>query len=230
MIVFITRLLITRLFTGFKVETGVKHRKQFCMVLMPILGIQIIKKGKADYQNVLFTANHRSYIDPFVLVTHFDALALAKEEVRKWPIIGFGVKITGTYFVKREIQTSRKAAREGIAKTIKNGHSMLLFPEGTTSDLPITLPFKPKTFQIAAKNQVKVVPIAIEYQDSKDAWIGAATFIPHFFQTFAKPKIICEVHYGLPIWEPDGLLLKSKVQTWINQELIMIRKKWGLPF
>ena len=228
MLLFISRLLITRFFTPLKVEIGIKHRQQFCNVLLPILGIQITKKGKSAYDNVLFIANHRSYIDPFVLVTHFDALALAKIEVRSWPIIGFGVKITGTYFVKRAEKSSRQAAREGIANTIKNGHSILLFPEGTTSDLPTTLPFKPRTFQMAADNQIKVIPIAIEFQDPKDAWIGTDTFIRHFFQTFAKPTIVCEVHYGLPMWEADGTLLKTNVQSWINQELSTIRTKWGL--
>jgi len=226
---FTARLLIFRPFTQHKIEIGIKHRRQFCLVLMPILGIKITKKGKAAYNNVLFIANHRSYIDPFVLVTHFDALALAKAEVRAWPLIGYGVKITGTYFVKREEQISRQEARKGISHTIKNGHSMLLFPEGTTSNLPTTLPFKPRTFQMAAENQVKIIPIAIEFQDPKDAWIGKDTFIPHFFQTFAKRKVICEVHYGPPMWDTNETILKTKVQSWINQELTSMRKKWGLP-
>jgi len=229
MIVFTIRLLIARLFTRFKLEKGIRHRQQFCKVLMPILGIQITKKGKADYNNVLFITNHRSYIDPFVLVTHFDTLGLAKAEVAKWPLIGFGLKITGTYFVKREEQLSRQSAREGIAHTIKNGYSMLIFPEGTTSDSPTTLPFKPRTFQMAADNEVKIIPIALEFQDPKDAWIGDDTFIPHFFQTFAKRNVVCEIHYGLPMWEADGMLLKTKVQSWIDQELTSMRKNWGLP-
>ena len=163
MIFFIVRLLITGLFKGFKVETGLRQRQQFCHALIPMLGIEVRKKGRADHKNVLFISNHRSYIDPFVQTLHITALAIAKEEVRSWPIIGFGVKITGTYFVKREEKSSRKAAREGIAKTIKNGHSILVYPEGTTSDLPKTLPFKPRTFQMAAENKVKIVPIAIEF-------------------------------------------------------------------
>ena len=229
MLVFTLRLLIFRPFTKNKLEKGIRHRQQFCQVLMPILGIQIIKEGKAAYNNVLFMANHRSYIDPFIFVTHFDTLGLAKAEVRNWPIIGFGLTITGTYFVKREEQTSRQAARKGIAHTIKNGYSMLLFPEGTTSDSPTTLPFKPRTFQMAAENKINIIPIAIEFKDPKDAWIGDDTFIPHFFQTFAKRKVICEVHYGPPMWEENEIVLKTKVQSWINQELTTIRKKWGLP-
>lgn len=222
------KLLITQLLTGFKAETGVRHRQQFCRVLMPILGIEITKKGKADYQNVLFISNHRSYIDPFVQVTYFAALGLAKEEVRSWPIIGQGLRISGTYFVKREEKSSRAAAREGIAKTIKEGQSILIYPEGTTSKLPTTLPFKPRTFHMAADNHVNIIPIAIEYLDPDDAWVGADTFVPHFFQVFAKRKIVCEVHFGEPMWDKDGDVLCEKVQTWVNGELTEIRKKWGL--
>ena len=185
---FIVRLLATGLFNGFDDKTAVRHRQQFCRILMPMLGIHIKKKGKADYQNVLFISNHRSYIDPFVQVTHFAAMAVAKREVRSWPIIGLGLKISGTYFVKREEKSSRAAAREGIAKTIKEGQSILLYPEGTTTKLPTTLPFKPRTFYMAADNNVKIIPIAIEYQDPNDAWVGDDTFVPHFFQVFAKRK------------------------------------------
>lgn len=229
MIFFILRLLVTGIFTGFKVEIGVRHRQQFCRAVIPILGIQVHKKGKANHQNVLFISNHRSYIDPFVETLHITALAVAKAEVRSWPIIGFGIKITGTYFVQRDDKSSRKAAREGIARTIKNGYSMLVYPEGTTTDLPQTIAFKPRTFDMAAENNVKIVPIAIEYQDSTDAWIGDDTFIRHFFQVFAKKKVICKVHYGGPMWAEEGAILKEKVQRWIDGELMVIRENWGLP-
>lgn len=228
MIFFIFRLLITGLFTGYKVETGVRHRQQFCRAVIPILGIQVTQKGTANLENVLFISNHRSYIDPFVETLHITALAVAKAEVRSWPIIGFGIKITGTYFVQRENKLSRKATREGIAETIKNGHSMLVYPEGTTTDLPQTIDFKPRTFHMAAENKVKIVPIAIEYQDPSDAWIGEDTFLRHFFQVFAKKKVICAVHYGEPIWTPDGEELKDKVKSWIDRELISIRAEWNL--
>ena len=225
---FILSILIIGLFTRVSPAKGVRYRQQFCRFLMPILGIQITKIGKADYENVLFISNHRSYIDPFVQVTHFPALVVAKMEIRSWPIIGYGVKITGTYFVKREEKSSRAAARADISKTIKEGQSILLYPEGTTTKLPTTLPFKPRTFHMAADNQVKIVPIAIEYQDPDDAWVGDDTFVPHFLQVFAKRKVVCEVHYGEPMWDKDGDLLREKVQAWVNGELTEMREKWGL--
>lgn len=212
-----------------KLAMGMRKRQQWSIILMRFLGVKITKNGKSDYTNVLFLSNHRSYIDPIAKFQHFDALVLAKAEVRSWPVIGYGCSISGVYFVKREEKTSRAQARETIADTIKNGHSILIYPEGTTTDLPKSLPFKPRVFDMAAENKVKIVPIAIEYRDPKDAWIGDDTFVRHFFQTFAKKEVICRVHYGPPIWKADGEVLRTKVQEWVDSELLLIRKEWNLP-
>ena len=205
-----------------------RKRQQWSILLMSVLGVKINKKGKSAYENVLFLSNHRSYIDPIAKFKHFDALVLAKAEVRSWPIIGYGCSISGVHFVKREEKASRVNARKTIADTIKNGQSILIYPEGTTTDLPKALPFKPSVFQMAAENNVRIIPIAIDYQDPKDAWIGDDTFIRHFFQTFAKKEVICTVHYGPPMWDADGAVLREKVQNWVDAEILEIRKKWNL--
>ncbi len=205
-----------------------RKRQQWSILMMRVLGVKITKQGKSEYKNVLYLSNHRSYIDPIAKFRHFDALVLAKAEVRSWPVIGYGCSISGVHFVKREERTSRVNARKTIADTIKNGHSILIYPEGTTTDLPKALPFKPSIFRMAAENEVRIVPIAIEYQDPKDAWIGDATFIPHFFQVFAKREVVCKIHYGAPLWDSDGAVLREKVQTWVDGELIEMRRQWGL--
>ncbi len=222
-------ILCFSLFAKDKRAVGVGQRRLWAKGLTYLLGIKVIKKGKADYKNVLFLSNHRSYIDPVGKVIDIEALILAKAEVRSWPIIGYGASLAGVYFVKREKKESRIKARQEIAKTIKNGHSILVYPEGTTTDLPHTLSFKPKTFQIAAEHKVEIVPIAIEYQDVKDAWIGDDTFVRHFFQTFAKKEVVCAIHYGSPMWDGDGDVLREKVQHWVNAEILEMRKQWDLP-
>ena len=69
----------------------------------------------------------------------------------------------------------------------------------------------------------------MSFEDPSDAWIEDDTFIRHFFQAFAKPKLVCEIHYGQPMWAADGEQLRKEVQTWINNELTEMRKAWGLP-
>jgi len=225
----VASILWVSLWAKDKWVVGIRKRRQWANGIRRLLGIKIIKKGKANYKNVLFLSNHRSYIDPVGKVIDIDALILAKAEIRSWPIIGYGASLAGVYFVKREAQESRAKARKAMAHTIKNGQSILVYPEGTTTDLPQTLPFKPRTFQIAAANNVEIVPIAIEYKDPKDAWIGDDTFVRHFFQTFAKKEIVCAIHYGPPMWEADGEALRHKVRDWVNSTLIEIRKDWNLP-
>lgn len=224
----VVSILSTSLFVADKLAMGMRKRQQWITWIKWFLGIKVIVKGKAAYPNVLYISNHRSYLDPILQVFYSDALVVAKMEVRSWPIIGYGIAISGAFFVKREDKASRASARKRIARTIQNGNAILIYPEGTTTDLLKTLPFKPRTFHIAAENKVKVVPIAIEYLDPKDAWIGDDTFVRHFFQTFAKKELTCVIHYGPPMWEADGALLRRKAQDWVDAELMVIRKEWGM--
>lgn len=225
----VSTMLLLSPFVKDKLAMGMHERQKWCIVMMRFLGVKIIKKGNPNYQNILYLSNHRSYIDPLAKFNHFNAFVLAKSEVRSWPLIGYGCSISGVHFVKREEKTSRANARETIADVIKSGHSILIYPEGTTTDLPQTLPFKPSVFQMAAAHEVKIIPIAIEYKDPKDAWIGDDTFVRHFFQTFAKRELVCAIHYGPPMWDADAEILSKKVQNWVDTELLEMRKKWDLP-
>ena len=122
-------ILLLSPFVKDKLKMGMRKRQQWSIILMKFLGVKIQKKGKSDYQNVLCLSNHRAYIDPIAKFQHFDALVLAKAEVRSWPVIGYGCSISGVHFVKREEKQSRAAARKAIADTIKNGHSIRLTVE-----------------------------------------------------------------------------------------------------
>lgn len=226
---FITRLIIEGVFKGFTLELGLDHRQRFCRAAMKVLNIKVTNKGAIHHGNYLFISNHRCYMDPIIQLTQIVALPVAKAEVASWPLIGYGAKITGIHFVKRESLKSRKAARNGISETIQSGNAILIYPEGTTLDTPTSGNFKPGTFNMAAENKIEIVPIAIEYQDPTDAWVGAATFFPHYLKMFSKKKVIVEVHYGDPVWMEDGPALVDHVKTWIDGELLDIRKKWGLP-
>ena len=224
----IIKLLLFALIGKLNLERGLGIRKQWANSVLRLLNVQIQTRRKKDYENVVYISNHRSYLDPIIKLSQVNTLVLAKKEVSYWPLIGYGMKLTGSYFVKREQKDSRKEARDNIAKTVKEGHSILLYPEGTTTILPSTLPFKPRTFHMAAENQIKIVPVAIEYQDQAVAFIGDDTFLPHFFKVFAKPKIVGIIDYGTPIWSEDGEKLRQACQDWVHAKLQEIRPELGL--
>ena len=229
LIFYITRLLITGLFKGMSLELGLKQRQQCCVTMMKVIGVELTFKGNIHEGSYLYISNHRCYLDPIAELIKITALPVAKAEVRDLPIMGYGASITGVHFVKRESDKSRKETRSSIAETIDNGKSILIYPEGTTINTPTTASFKPGTFHMAARDKVKIIPIAIEYGHVGDPWVGKDNMPIHFFKQFGMRNKKIAVHYGEPIWMEDGEALKMAVRTWIDNALVDIRKEWGLP-
>jgi len=127
------------------------------------IGHQLIIKGElSSVKPTLFVANHSSYVDILVLGTFIPARFVAKQEVAKWPVIGWLSTLQGSVYIDR----SRTAIADGADKLIHHidkGESLILFPEGTTSDGCRILPFGSSFFDIALKKNVVVQPITITY-------------------------------------------------------------------
>ena len=223
---YISRYLIKSVITGYNLDRGLRLRKEFTNILIPVLGIQIEVFGKLPEGGGLLVCNHRSYFDPFIILKDLPALPVGKLEVKKWPIIGTAAQVSGAIFVDRGNSESRIQARNHITQTIKKGYFVINFPEGTTHTCEQTIPFKKGMFETAAKENIDVYPIALEYQNGSDAFVGKDTFIPHFFKCFGKAQTPIRIAYGpkIEIESPDKILENTK--QWIDTELLNLRKNW----
>lgn len=127
------------------------------------IGHQLIIKGKlSKAKPTLFVSNHSSYVDILVLGTFIPARFVAKQEVAKWPIMGWLATNQGTLYIDR----SRNAISEGtdqLLDYLDKRESLILFPEGTTSDGCRILPFGSSFFDIAMKKNSVVQPITVTY-------------------------------------------------------------------
>lgn len=117
-----------------------------------------------DDETVLFVANHQSYIDIPVLL---GALGkpyglMAKTAIGKVPLLRLWMDQLGCVYVKREdVRSSITAMKEGEER-LRNGHSMILFPEGTRSIAEPIAEFKAGGIHMAKKAGVPVVPVMID--------------------------------------------------------------------
>lgn len=180
------------------------------------LGLRIHVEGSAQPSPCLYVANHIAYVDPIPLFMHLDARVVAKAEVRRWPIIGFAAGIIRTIFVRRDEKNSRHAAAEAIQHALESGISILVFPEGTTSEGNGTLPFRPRSFEAAGKAGVPVQPIAMWYDTPLAAYVGNDTFLPHFFRLFRLKQFTCFLVFGPALTGPDTT---ERAQSWIDSIL-----------
>jgi 1-acyl-sn-glycerol-3-phosphate acyltransferase len=197
-----------------KKKAGHRVRRQWLNHIPRAMGLQLKVIGTPAQQPCLFVGNHISYVDPICVLMYVDANVVAKAEVKRWPLVGYGAHLVGTLFVKREEKSSRHETALAIQTALQNKDSILVYPEGTTTAGPGTLPFKPRSFDAAQLAAVPVQPIAIIYDSSAVAFIGKDTFLPHFFRMFRMKKITGRIAFGPLLY---GENTAAQAEEWINR-------------
>jgi 1-acyl-sn-glycerol-3-phosphate acyltransferase len=192
---------------------GSRLRRRWLSHVPAMMGIEMKIDGHPYQGTCLYIANHISYIDPFAVLMHVEADVVAKAEVLRWPLVGLAGYLAGTIFVKREKKSSRIETVHSIRNALQQGISILVFPEGTTSAGPATLPFRPRSFEAAYDAGIPVQPIAIVYNSPLVAYIDDHTFIPHFFRLFHLKKINGRIVFG-PILSGDNTCKEAR--EWID--------------
>jgi len=139
-------------------------------VLIFTIGVKIKAFGIENVpkdEPVLFVANHRGFVDIVaVYVTCPISVGfVSKKEIKKVPCFRTWMKFMNCIFLDRSnIKEGMKSILQGI-DNIKNGHSMIIMPEGTRNKQEGLLPFKKGSFKMAEKTNCKIVPVAISNSD-----------------------------------------------------------------
>ncbi|MEX3930174.1 lysophospholipid acyltransferase family protein, partial [Paraburkholderia sp. BR10936] len=116
-----------------------------------LMGLDVVVRGQRADGPVLFVSNHSSYLDITVLGSQIPGSFVAKSEVGSWPFFGLLARLQRTVFVERKARASVDKQRDDIGSRLDAGDSLILFPEGTSSDGNRTLPFKTALFAVAAR-------------------------------------------------------------------------------
>ncbi len=114
-------------------------------------------------QNYVYAANHRSNFDIFALLAFLPGTFafVAKKSLFRIPVFGEAIRRLGCVPVDREnIQQAIRSLNHAAA-IVRQGKSMLIFPEGTRATTPELLPFKKGVFIMALKAGQPVVPVSI---------------------------------------------------------------------
>lgn len=211
---------IRNLIQGENIRRSMRIRRRWANKLLKGLGIVIETEGTPPNIPCLLVSNHRSYIDPIIMLRDLDAWPVAKAELAGWPVIGKGAQMAGILYLRREQAQHRSQVLMKIADTVGQGFPVILFPEGTTgSDPDGTLPFKAGGFRLAVKEGIPVVPVAIFYPDPRDFWVGHDTFAGHAARRFREPVIRVKIYYGPVFQYDDANRLISDCREWIEQRL-----------
>jgi 1-acyl-sn-glycerol-3-phosphate acyltransferase len=144
---------------------GVRLGLALCGIRVRMAGTEHIPRDRA----AVYCANHQSNVDPPIL---FDRLhprmhIVYKAEIDAIPLLARAFRHGGFVPIDRRNKEAAMRSLDAGARSIQDGNSFLIFPEGTRSKTEEMLPFKKGGFLMALKAQAPIVPVAI--QGGRDA-------------------------------------------------------------
>ncbi len=124
-----------------------------------ITGTENIKKN-CSY---IYVSNHTSYLDipGMCLTVPTQIRPLAKKELKKVPVFGWIVS-RAAIIVDRSSNESRRKSMDHLKEVLRQGISILIFPEGTQNrSKELLQPFYDGAFRIAIETQQPILPMVI---------------------------------------------------------------------
>lgn len=129
--------------------------------LLPVKvkGYENIVKG----QSYIIVANHQGAFDIFLMYgfVGINFKWLMKKELERFPMIGPACKMAGHIFIDRESPKGSQESLKIASNVLKNGVSVIIFPEGTRSTDGTMGKFKKGAFQLAEELQLPLLPVTI---------------------------------------------------------------------
>jgi fatty-acyl-CoA synthase len=112
---------------------------------------------------VVFVSNHTSYLDSIVLMAAlpWPYRFVVAHAYAAWPIVGTAIRKAEYITVDRRSAMTRAASFTAIEAALRNGSSVLVYPEGRRGRGPLLEPFRAGAFRAAAATGRPVVPISV---------------------------------------------------------------------
>ena len=157
-----------------------------CGIRVKIDGVERVDPSLAR----IYMCNHESYLDIFGLLSYLsvDFKFLLKQELMRIPILGTAMKLAGYIPIDRKDPRRAVKSIQSAVEKIRNGSSILIFPEGTRTEDGNLQDFKTGGFNLALRAQCDIFPVAI---------IGARRLLPK--GSFRPRKGSFTIRFGRPI-------------------------------
>jgi 1-acyl-sn-glycerol-3-phosphate acyltransferase len=232
---------------GWKLQKAYPHR--YHRFLCRLFGLRVHIKGTPIRdRGVLIVANHTSYYDILVLSAVSEVSFIAKKEVAAWPLFGLMATLQRSVFVDRSRRAAAAESAAIIAGRLKAGETLVLFPEGTTTDGNGLIPFKSALMgSVESKigeggEYVPVQPVSIAYvgfhglplgRENRPfyAWYGDMDLIGHVFESFKTGPLDVVLDFHPPMRVHPGFGRKQlavAAEQAVHDGLIAaLRGDWG---
>lgn len=189
-------------------------------------GLKVRIEGSPLKENVLFAANHISWLDILALGGATPTIFVARDDLENWPGVGWAANINDTIYVVRHARREVREQADTLREALAAGRAVTLFPEGTTEGGEGLLPFRASLFAslFPALDGVMVQPVALSYRPQGEAaWIGDESYGLNARRILSRPGTLeVTLHYLAPI-DPheagDRKALAARSQAEVGEAL-----------
>jgi 1-acyl-sn-glycerol-3-phosphate acyltransferase len=157
--------LISRLFDH-SGDTVILLARWWSRLICWLSGVKIDVQGHTQLERgrpYVFMANHLSTVDIWALFVALPVPVrmIAKKQLAAIPLFGWGMWAGRFIFIDRHNAAAARRTIDHAAQRIREGTSVLLFPEGTRSRDGQLQPFKKGGFHLAMDAGAPIVPVAL---------------------------------------------------------------------
>jgi len=139
----------------------------WCRILIRAAGIKVEMEGLENVdlkRSYVVVSNHQSHLDIPVILYYLPLhyTVVSKKELFKIPFFGWGMKAVGILKIDRRDRAQSIATLQKAEDIIvKEGLSLLMFPEGTRSRDGKLQAFKKGPFVLAIRTGLPILPVTI---------------------------------------------------------------------
>lgn len=170
-----------------------RHRWAAGIVRVFATRVEVRGADKIDPEaTYLFVANHLSHLDVPVLMhaIPFGVRFLAKQQLRKVPLLGRFIEASGMVFIERSNPRRARQSLVRMSAKLRSGQSFVAFPEGSRSRTGELGAFRLGAFRAAIEAGVPIVPVAIRgtgaiWPADSRPWLRGPVQI-----SFGRPRLI----------------------------------------
>jgi 1-acyl-sn-glycerol-3-phosphate acyltransferase len=179
--------------------------------MLNLMGIRLKVLGTPPAHGpVLIVSNHISWLDILTIHAARHVRFVSKSGVKQWPLIGTLSTGAGSLYIERERRRDALRVVHHMTEALRGGDIIAVFPEGTTGNGQVLLPFHANLLQASISSGAPVLPVALRFADAET---GETSYAPRYvdddnlatslWNTLTAPPLLAIVRFGEP-QDPHG--------------------------
>ncbi len=207
-----------------------KEIKDWLRPLIDMAGVDFVVTGQDKIpvdEPVIFTPNHAGAFDipAIVLTAPISPFFMAKKELSQIPVLKAWLDAVDCVSVDRANKQSAHSSLQQAIEAVKDGRSLVIFPEGTRSKTGELGEFRGGAMKIAMETGAKVVPVLIEGTRARLEETGnvtAGTVYVTYLDPIETKGLTKEEFFQMPV-QIRALLLNERAKMSKNTKTDIVQ-------